>query len=248
MPDVDVLVVVFTWDRGALLQECLRTMYEDPGMPFRLWVVDNGSAFTNMWSPTSGLKHLDVLLKWYKRGKIELLLLNDRNLGTCHAPNQMMALAKLTAKAAKVSRPDVVLQTVDDSLFHPGWLTECHRTLLDCEEYPEGKVMIVSPFHCKHSDGKTARRMETIDRYCVGERTYEIKRMVSGNTWFMRASTWLETFDFYPTERLKGGWDWAKLEIVKQLGGFCAVTPREMVRQHPESVGKGTWQRSRNWR
>ena len=129
----DVLVVLFTWDRGAVLRECLKTMYKDPGMDFRLWVVDNGSAFTNMWSPTSGLKQLDLLVDFYKKGKIELLLLNDRNLGTCHAPNQLMAMAKLEATAAKVQRPDFVLQTVDDSIFHPGWLAECHRTLLDCE-------------------------------------------------------------------------------------------------------------------
>ena len=244
----DVLVVLFTWDRGAVLRECLKTMYKDPGMDFRLWVVDNGSAFTNMWSPTSGIKHLDILLEWYRRGKIELLLLNKRNLGTCHAPNQLMAVAKLTAVAAKVSRPDFVLQTVDDSIFHPGWLTECHRTLLDCESYPGGRVLIVSPFHCKHSNGRTHAKVTTIDRYQVAGRTYEIKQCVSGNTWFMRGNTWLDTFSFYPTERLKGGWDWAKLRVVKQMEAKCAVTPDEMVTQHPEAVGTGKWQRSKNWR
>lgn len=244
----DTLIVLFTWDRGAVLKECLTTMHQDPGMDFRLWVVDNGSAFTNMWSPTSGLKHLDILLDWYKKGKIELLLLNDRNLGTCHAPNQLMAIAKLTADAAKVSRPDFVLQTVDDSIFHPGWLAECHKTLLDCESYPDGEVLIVSPFHCRYSSGRQASRTKTIDQYQVGGRTYEIKQCVSGNTWFMRASTWLDTFSFYPTERLKGGWDWAKLALLEEMGGKCAVTPEEMVHQHPEAVGDGRWQRSKNWR
>lgn len=244
----DILVVLFTWDRGAVLKECLRTMFDSPGMEFRLWVVDNGSAFTNMWSPTSGLKHLEILLKWYRKGNIELLLLNNRNLGTCHAPNQLMALAKLTAKAAEVRCPDFVLQTVDDSIFHPNWLPECVKTLEDCESYPEGKVVIVSPFHCKHSDGTPAGRTKTIDRYVVGDRTYEIKGMVSGNTWFMRASTWLDTFSFYPTKRLKGGWDWAKLKLLEELGYKCAVTPKEVVHQHPEAIGNGKWQRSRNWR
>jgi len=244
----DVLVILFTWDRGACLRECLKSMYQDPGMPFRLWVVDNGSAFTNMWSPTSGLKQLSILHKWYKVGKIELLLLNDRNLGNGHALNQLMAIAKLTAKAAKVSRPDFVFQTVDDSIFHPDWLAECHKTLLDCEHYPSGRVMIVSPFHCRHSDGTPAKKTETIDLYERKGRVYEIKQYVSGNTWFMRANTWLDTFSFYPTNRLKGGWDWAKLKIVKRLGGRCAVTPDEMVHQHPEAVGQGRWQRSKNWR
>jgi len=244
----DILVILFTWDRGACLKRCLETMHEDPGMPFRLWVVDNGSAFTNMWSPKSGLKQLDLLVQWYKNGKIELLLLNNRNLGTSHAPNQLMAIAKLEAGAAGVSRPDFVFQTVDDSVFHPGWLSGCYETLLDCESYPGGPTLIVSPFHCRHSDGSVASRMETIDRYQVGERVYEIKRFVSGNTWFMRARTWLDLFDFYPTDRLKGGWDWAKLELVQELGGTCAVTPEEMVTQHPEAVGNGRWQRSRNWR
>lgn len=244
----DVLVVLFTWDRGACLKTCLETMHQDPGMPFRLWVVDNGSAFTNMWSAASGRKHLDILMRWYLEGRIELLLLNDRNLGTCHAPNQLMALAGLEASAAGVHRPDFVFQTVDDSVFHPGWLSECHQTLVDCEGYPGGPSLIVSPFHCRHSDGRVARRMETIDRYQVGEREYEIKRMVSGNTWFMRAGTWLDVFGPYPTGRLKGGWDWDKLVLLGQVGGTCAVTPTEMVHQHPESVGQGRWQRSRNWR
>lgn len=244
----DVLVIVYTWDRGACLKECLKSMYQAPGMPFRLWVVDNGSAFTNMWSPTSGLKQLDILLNWYKAGKIELLLLNDRNLGGGHALNQLMAVAKLTARAAKISRPDFVFQTVDDSIFHPGWLAECYKTLLDCENYPSGKVLIVSPFHCRHSDGTLASKMDTIERYGRDGRIYEIKQCVSGNTWFMRASTWLDSFSFYPTKRLKGGWDWAKLVVVKELDGKCAVTPEEMVHQHPEAVGHGRWQRSKNWR
>lgn len=245
---MDVLVVLFTWDRGAVLKECLASMFRDPGMKFRLWVVDNGSAFTNMWSPTSGLKHLNILMEQYLAGNIELLLLNDRNLGTCHAPNQLMALAKLTANAAKVRRPDFVLQTVDDSIFHSNWLPECVRTLEDCEGYPEGKVVIVSPFHCKHSDGTFAGRMGTVDNYKVGDRTYEIKQYVSGNTWFMRASTWLEEFGYYPTRKLKGGWDWAKLKLLADLGYKCVVTPEEMVHQHPEAIGSGKWQRSRNWR
>ena len=244
----DILVVLFTWDRGAVLKQCLETMYQDPGMPFRLWVVDNGSAFENMWSPTSGLKHLDILLDWYKKGKIELLLLNDRNLGTCHAPNQLMAMAKLEAAAAKVQRPDFVFQTVDDSIFEPGWLSECHRTLLDCEGYPRGKAMIVSPFHCCHSDGRPASRTKTIAQYEVDGRSYEIKQAVSGNTWFMRAETWLDLFSFYPTARLKGGWDWAKLKVVKNIGGVCAVTPEEMVHQQPEATATDKWQRSKNWR
>jgi len=244
----DVLAFLFTWDRGACLRECLKSMYRDPGMPFRLWAVDNGSAFTNMWSPTSGLKQLGILLKWYKAGKIELLLLNDRNLGGGHALNQLTALANLTAQAAKISRPDFVFLTVDDSIFHPGWLAECHKTLLDCESYPSGKVLIVSPFHCRHSDGTPASKMGTVDRYETNGRVYEIKQMVSGNTWFMRASTWLDLFGFFPTNRIKGGWDWAKLAIVKKLGGMCAVTPEELMHQHPEAVGRGRWQRSRNWR
>lgn len=248
MANPDILVTLFTWDRISCLKTCLESMFEDPGMDFRLWVVDNGSALTNMYGPKSGVEQLELLIDYYKQGKIELLLLNDRNLGTCHAPNQLMAVAKLTAKAAEVKRPDFVFQTVDDSIFHPGWLKECHQTLIDCESYPDGKTLIVSPFHCYHSDGKIANRMGTIDHYQVGDRTYEIKRMVSGNTWFMRADTWLDDFDFYPTDKLKGGWDWAKLYRVQDMGGTCAVTPEEMVHQHPEAVGSGKWQRSKNWR
>lgn len=247
----DVLVVIWTWDRGACLKACVESMRADPGMEFRLWIADNGSARTNMWSETSGLKQLALLMDWHKRGIIETLILNDRNRGN-HALNQLLALGGLTAPSLGVHRPDFVFQTVDDSIFEPGWLAACHRTLLDCETYPEGKCLVVSPFHCRHSNGQVARRMETVDTYETGGRTYEIKRGVSGNTYFMRADTWLDEFAPYPTKKIKGGWDWACLAKVQDLGGTCAVTPEEMVTQHPEAVGQGVnrgrWQRSRNWK
>jgi len=244
--DPDVLVVIWTWDRGACLKACVESMREDPGMEIRLWIADNGSARTNMWSKTSGLKQLQLLVEWHKAGLVETVILNDRNRGN-HALNQLHALAGLTAAAPGVSLPDFVVQTVDDSIFHPGWLAECHQTLLDCESYPDGECLVVSPFHCRHSDGRAARRTKTIALYPVGDRTYEIKQCISGNTWFMRGGTW-DLFAPYPTKRLKGGWDWASLEVIRELGGTCAVTPEEMVHQHPEAVGTGRWQRSRNWK
>lgn len=237
-----------TYDRLGVLRPSLESMRKDPGLPFRLWIVDNGSAFTNLYSPTSGVEHLDFLVSWYKQGYIERLILNRKQQGIYFSFNVLMALARLSSENPEVNIPEFILLTCDDMLYEPGWLTECHRTLLDCEKYPKGRVVVVSPFHCQDSDGTVKRRMETIDTYRLGERTYEIKYLVSGNTWFMRASTWLDFLGFYPVTHPYRQGDWAQLRKLHKAGFFCAVTPEEVVHHNTEATGHRTYDRIHNFK
>jgi glycosyltransferase involved in cell wall biosynthesis len=246
--DPDILVAFCTYDRLGVLKPSLETMMQDPGLPFRLWVIDNGSAFTNMYSSTSGLEHLDFLVRWYKQGNIERLILNHTQQGIYFSFNVLIALAQLRSDNPRVEIPEFIFLTCDDMLYEPGWLAECHRTLLDCEAYPKGKVVVVSPFHCQHSDGVGVPCMGTVDTFEIGERTYEIKHRVSGNTWFMRASTWLDFMGPYPVAHPYRQGDWTQLQKLHEAGFFCAVTPKESVHHNVEATGHRAYDRIHNFK
>jgi hypothetical protein len=133
-------------------------------------------------------------------------------------------------------------------LYKHDWLKECYQTLLDCENYPMHPAAIVSPFHCKNSDGVVAPDMHTVDWYTVNnDRIYEIKTFVSGNTWFMRGDMWLNFFDFYPTEKPSDGRDWQKLHKIHNAGYCCAVTPREMAYKHKDAIAGGKYDVRGHW-
>ena len=240
----DILVILYTWDRYELLKQSLESMFSNPGMNFRLWVVENGSINTNLYGEDSGKKQLNLLINYYKNGKIETLILNQRTMDVHFSINQLMSLAKLTGTVSKVTRPDFVFQSNDDMIFEPKWLSECYQTLMDLEE-PE-KVTIVSPFHCYHPNGQLADGMQTIKRVTINDRPYEIKNYVSGNTWFMRADLWLDTFGLYPADQPDSG-DWQKSFINHNAGNFCAVTLLELAHHSPEATGKGKYNRFGNW-
>ncbi len=248
MENPDTLAMFCTYDRLGVLQPSLETMRASPGLPLRLWVLDNGSAFTNMYSSTSGAEQLKFLTETYQQGHIEKLILCDQNLGIYFAFNQLMALAKLNSENPLVSIPDFIFLTCDDMLYEPNWLWECRKTLEDCEKYSKGKVVIVSPFHCQHSDGVIAPKMQTVDTFEAGERTYEIKQRVCGNTWFMRSKTWLDFMGLYPVTHPYRQGDWSKLKMVLNGGYFCAVTPEEMAHHNIEATGHRGYDRIHNFK
>ena len=247
----DILVCFCTYDRYEILKQSLDSMFNDPGMNFRLWVLDNGSAFSNLY-PTeeyshSGKKQVEYLMRLYSEGKIEKLILLDRNVGINHAINELMALAKLSSIDPPINPPDFVFRTNDDMIYEPGWLKQSYQSLLDCENYPNGKVTIMSPFHCCYSNGDLAPGMETIDMWTHNNTTYEIKNNASGNTWLMRGNTWLDLFGFLPTYNAIDGGDWNDLGINNAHGFKCAVTPVEMAHHHVEATGTGKFNRLTHW-
>lgn len=239
----NILAVLFTYDRYELLKESLETMFRNPGLPFRLSVVDNGSIFEN--KGLDGERQLDLLLDYYKQGLIENLIFNSRNLGCNHAVNQLMAQAKLTSQNPKITNPDFIFQTNDDMIYEDNWLSISHDTLLTLES-PE-KVTIVSPFHCKHLNGAISHGMHTIKTVTYNGITYEIKEHVSGNTWFMRGSTWLNFFDWWPVHHPTEGGDWEKLFKNKSMGFKCAITPTELAHHAPDAQGRGRFNRLGHW-
>jgi len=239
----DTLAVLFTYDRYELLKDSLKTMFSSPGLPLRLWVVDNGSIFEN--KSTNGIKQLDLIIDYYKQGKIESVILNHKNFGCNHAVNQLMAQAKLTSINPPISTPDFIFQTNDDMIYEDNWLLETYNTYMALEA-PE-KVTIVSPFHCKHLNGHISLGMDTIKTTEINGTKYEIKKNVSGNTWFMRGSTWIHFFDWWPVNDPTEGGDWEKLYKNSNMNFFCAVTPKEMVHHAPESQGTGKFNRLGHW-
>lgn len=242
---VDILVILYTWDRYEVLKPNLESMFRNPGMPFRLYAVENGSINSNLYGPDSGSKQVDLLVDYYKQNKIDILIMNKYNVGTHHAINQLQALAKIISKDPPIARPDFVFQSNDDMIFDDNWLKECYDTLLTLED--KEKVTIVSPFHCYTPLGTIAHGMATTKRVTYNGVTYEIKDNVSGNTWFMRAKTWMELFDWYPTNSPNEGGDWEKLSINSRAGYKCAVTPIEMAHHNTIATGKGKYNRSGHW-
>lgn len=236
----DILIVLFTYDRYELLKQSLETMFANPGMNFRLWVLDNGSHFTNMYSPDSGTKQLDLIIEWYKNKKIERIILNNRNLGGHYSINQLMAEAKITSVPAKVTRPDYVFQTNDDMIYEPNWLLDTYTALKDCEDYPKAKIVISSPFHCVMSNGA---QIPTRDTW----KGYMIKDDICGNTWFMKGETWMDTFSFFPVHDFNDGGDCEKLELMKRSGMSGVMTRTEKVHHSPEAIGKGKYNRLGHW-
>ena len=241
----DILVFTYTYDRYEVLKQSLESMFRNPGMEFRLWVLDNGSAFYNGFGEGSGLKQLDLLIDYYKQKKIERLIINDKNYGIHYPINEILALAKLTSQEPKIGYPDFMMLTNDDMIYEDGWASECYQTYMDLE-VPE-KVGLVSPFHCKNSAGNIAHGMQTEATVEYNGRRYEIKNNVSGNTWFARADTWLRIFDWYPTNSPTEGGDWSKLSKLNVAGKKCAITPREMAHHHPEAEGRGRFNRLGHW-
>ena len=235
----DILAVIYSYDRYELLAQSLKSMFENPGMDFRLWVVENGSYHSKVYGEMEGLHQLKLLIDYYRMGRIETLILNQINMGVHYSINQLMALAKITAAEPYRNIPDFIFATNDDMIYEPNWLLETYNTLLETEDYPKGKVIISSPFHCIHS----GREIPTIDTY----KGYKIKNSICGNTWFMRSDTWLNTFGYYPMNIMNDGGDCSKLDVMNSLGYHGVMTKTEFAHHHSEAIGRGKYARSGNW-
>jgi GT2 family glycosyltransferase len=231
----DILIVTYTYDRYPLVQKSFLTMRENPGMEYRLWVVDNGSA----------PEQFNFITDFFYMGNIETLILNNKNLGIHHPLNQLMALAKLNSKNPEIKPPEFVMITNDDMIYEPNWLKETYDTYMVLENTEN--VRVVSPFHCRHLNGEVAWGMNTIKNVEYDGVKYEIKQSVSGNTWFMRGKLWLELLDWYNTNHPTEGGDWQKLEILWKNNYKCAITPKEMAHHSEESQGKGQFNRLFHW-
>ena len=106
-----------------VLKVCLESMRTDAGLPFDLMVFDNGSC--------SEVR--DFLVKEKEEGRIQYLILAEKNMGKGGAWNVMLAGAP----------GEIIAYTDSDVLFSPKWLS---RSVEILETYPNVGMVTARPF------------------------------------------------------------------------------------------------------
>ena len=106
-----------------VLKISLESMHTQPGLPFDLLVFDNGSC--------SEVR--DFLISEKEAGRIQYLLLSEKNLGKGGAWNIMLAGAP----------GEIIAYTDSDVLFYPGWLSRSVELL---ETFPNVGMVTGRPF------------------------------------------------------------------------------------------------------
>jgi glycosyltransferase involved in cell wall biosynthesis len=106
-----------------VLKVSLQSMRRDPGLPFDLMVFDNGSC----------PEVRDFLVKEKEEGRIQYLVLSEKNVGKGGAWNVMLAGAP----------GEIVAYTDSDVLFSPKWLSRSVELL---ETFPSVGMVTARPF------------------------------------------------------------------------------------------------------
>ena len=106
-----------------VLKVCMESMRKDAGLPFDLMVFDNGSC----------PEVRDFLLKEKDEGRIQYLILAEKNMGKGGAWNVMLAGAP----------GEIIAYTDSDVLFSPKWLS---RSVEILETFPNVGMVTARPF------------------------------------------------------------------------------------------------------
>lgn len=106
-----------------VLKVCMQSMRKDAGLPFDLMVFDNGSC----------AEVRDFLVKEKEEGRIQYLILAEKNMGKGGAWNVMLAGAP----------GEIVAYSDSDVRFYPGWLKKSVELL---ETYPNVGMVTARPF------------------------------------------------------------------------------------------------------
>src|SRR5512140_3240581 len=106
-----------------VLKACLQSIRNNPGLPFDLMVFDNGSC----------AEVRDFLVKEKEAGRIQYLILSEKNVGKGGAWNVILAGAP----------GEIIAYTDSDVLFSPGWLSRSVEVL---ETYPNVGMVTARPF------------------------------------------------------------------------------------------------------
>jgi glycosyltransferase involved in cell wall biosynthesis len=106
-----------------VLKVCMESMRKDAGLPFDLMVFDNGSC----------AEVREFLVKEKEEGRIQYLILCEKNMGKGGAWNVMLAGAP----------GEIIAYTDSDVLFYPGWLKKSIELL---EAYPNVGMVTARPF------------------------------------------------------------------------------------------------------
>src|SRR5512138_3406862 len=106
-----------------VLKVSLESMRKDAGLPFDLIVFDNGSC----------AEVRDCLIKEKEEGRIQYLILSEKNMGKGGAWNVMLAGAP----------GEIIAYTDSDVLFSPKWLS---RSVEILETFPNVGMVTARPF------------------------------------------------------------------------------------------------------
>ncbi len=106
-----------------VLKVCLESLRKDAGLPFDLMVFDNGSC----------AEVRDFLLKEKEEGRIQYLILAERNMGKGGAWNVIFGGAP----------GEIIAYCDSDVLFSPGWL---ERSVEILEAFPNVGMVTARPF------------------------------------------------------------------------------------------------------
>ena len=106
-----------------VLKVCLESMRKDASLPFDLMVFDNGSC----------AEVREFLVQEKEEGRIQYLILSEKNMGKGGAWNVMLAGAP----------GEIIAYTDSDVLFYPGWLKKSVELL---ETYPNVGMVTARPF------------------------------------------------------------------------------------------------------
>lgn len=106
-----------------VLKVSLESMHRDAGLPFDLMVFDNGSC----------AEVREFLVKEKEEGRIQYLILSEKNMGKGGAWNVMLAGAP----------GEIIAYTDADVLFSPNWLS---RSLEILETFPNVGMVTARPF------------------------------------------------------------------------------------------------------
>jgi len=106
-----------------VLKVCMESMRKDAGLPFDLMVFDNGSC--------SEVR--EFLVKEKEEGRIQYLVLSEKNMGKGGAWNVILAGAP----------GEIIAYTDSDVLFSPNWLS---RSVEILETFPNVGMVTARPF------------------------------------------------------------------------------------------------------
>ena len=106
-----------------VLKVCMESMRKDAGLPFDLMVFDNGSCE----------EVRDFLVKEKEAGRIQYLILSEKNMGKGGAWNVILAGAP----------GEIIAYTDSDVLFSPKWLS---RSVEILETFPNVGMVTARPF------------------------------------------------------------------------------------------------------
>jgi len=105
-----------------VLEKCLGSIWANADLPYDLMVFDNGSC----------KEVTDWLLQMQRDGKIQYLILSEKNLGKGGAWNLMLDGAP----------GEIIAYSDNDCYFYPGWLSNSLKVL---ETYPNVGMVTSRP-------------------------------------------------------------------------------------------------------